>query len=252
MMPEPRVIYANRFESDRDVPWHRHDGAELVLVSAGACRIDVGGAGLEAEGGNLLVLPSNVPQYQASHGRVRTTYAVFQCPRAYFDDSARVVPASAALSRWMEDLADLPGADDRPVADALLVAILAAVTRSDRHQRDTGRRHPAVTAAIAFIDEHLVDRFSVDDVAEHACVSASHLSAVFRKATGTSVLGYAQMQRLDRACRLLTDPLLSVAQVASRCGFDDVNYFVRYFRAKLGRPPGAWRRDRGHGTAKPS
>jgi transcriptional regulator GlxA family with amidase domain len=234
------LINANRFDAARDVPWHRHVGAELVLVTGGACRISAGGVEMEAEAGDLFVLPANVEQYQWSHGRVCTTYAVFRA--AGFDDLPRVVETTPATQRWIEDLADLHAAGDGAVAGHVLAAVLESIHRQDRRNASAKRRHPAVASAMAFIDANLDRPLSVDDIADHAAVSASHLSALFRRETAAGVLGYALDRRLDRARRLLIDPLLSVAQVAAMCGFEDANYFVRYFRKRVGKPPGEWRK----------
>lgn len=64
-----------------------------------------------------------------------------------------------------------------------------------------------------------------------------HLARQFRQASGETLVGYIQRQRLERARTLLDDPALSVADIAHLCGFGDPAYFSRVFRRRFGRPP---------------
>jgi AraC family transcriptional regulator len=49
-------------------------------------------------------------------------------------------------------------------------------------------------------------------------------------------------RRVELAHKLLGNPLLSLAEVAVRCGFSDQSHFTRVFTAMSGASPGAWRR----------
>jgi AraC-like DNA-binding protein len=48
--------------------------------------------------------------------------------------------------------------------------------------------------------------------------------------------------RCDRARELLTDPSVTLADVAFRLGFADLATFSRAFKRWTGKPPGQWRR----------
>jgi AraC family transcriptional activator of pobA len=47
--------------------------------------------------------------------------------------------------------------------------------------------------------------------------------------------------------RLLRFTSLSVGEIAHELGFHDDGHFFRFFRAKMGSSPAAWRRRRDHG-----
>jgi transcriptional regulator GlxA family with amidase domain len=51
-------------------------------------------------------------------------------------------------------------------------------------------------------------------------------------------------QRVEAAQRLLRNPGLSIAQVASACGFADQSHLTRVFSARTGTSPARWRRSR--------
>ena len=69
---------------------------------------------------------------------------------------------------------------------------------------------------------------------------------------GTTFTGYIRDQRLARACRMLENPHLGqqkIADIAFECGFGDISYFNRSFRARYRATPSDVRnRDRRDGV----
>ncbi len=84
-------------------------------------------------------------------------------------------------------------------------------------------------------------------IAQQAGVSAPYLSAVWRRTFGSAPQEDLIRIRLERACRLLEEGALPVAEVAARSGFADAHYFSRLFRRRHGCTPSAWAA-RGRGT----
>ena len=78
-------------------------------------------------------------------------------------------------------------------------------------------------------------------LAKESGLSPAHLSRRFKARFGRSPIDYQLDLRLRSACALMRtgdDPL---AVIAAAVGFDDVYYFSRLFRRRLGEPPGAFR-----------
>ena len=84
-------------------------------------------------------------------------------------------------------------------------------------------------------------RMSVGELAERLYTSRSRLCATFKTETGESVGAYVRRQRTERACELLADDALSVAQVAERLGYPQQAAFAQAFRQVTGLSPTAWR-----------
>ena len=87
-------------------------------------------------------------------------------------------------------------------------------------------------------------QFSVRGLAEQCGCSTDHLSHRFRQATGETLMGYINRQRMARAVHLLRDPSLAIKEIASACGFASASHFISSFRAHHGDTPEAWRRRR--------
>jgi AraC-like DNA-binding protein len=94
-----------------------------------------------------------------------------------------------------------------------------------------------------FIDQRLLDNPSVSDVSAYLKLSKSRTSHFIKELTGRSLRELKEQRRLRRAQDLLAATALSVKEVAVQCGFNDENYFCRYFRLKAGSSPLTFRRE---------
>lgn len=98
-----------------------------------------------------------------------------------------------------------------------------------------------VERALRHLDEHVDATVRVSELAAAVGVSASHLAAMFRTATGGGILAYHQGVKMAHARRLLDTTTASVAEVGRAVGMDDPFYFSRRFRATHGMSPRAYR-----------
>lgn len=247
LAPVPTVYFAGYYSGSQNVPFHEHIGTEIVLVTAGRCAVDVRGAGrLEAEAGEAFVLPAGVAHNQDDFGqKVTTTYAHFTVPAKRFSERPRIVPLplGSPAAGWLEQLAAL---QKEPVPPALrgglALALIEHLAHGERRAEHHRQLHPAVVRAMHRIESDLLEDLTVGDLARAGGVSQSHITALFREHLGCGPMTWVQRQRLELACRLLRNAYLSVADVASSCGYPDANYFTRLFRQAHGTSPTAWRK----------
>jgi AraC-like DNA-binding protein len=112
-------------------------------------------------------------------------------------------------------------------------------------------RHPnsvLLARALEFMEEHLADELSREEVAQAAGLSPSHFSHLMRAKTGWSFTELLTRLRIDRACHLLTHTAHPLARIAQDCGFSDQSYFTRVFHKRIGQTPGDYRARLGAGT----
>lgn len=102
-------------------------------------------------------------------------------------------------------------------------------------------RGDPVERAMAYLADRLEAAIRVDDLAALVGVSASHLGALFRRATGGGVLAYQTSLRMTRARGLLDRTTLTIAEIARAVGYDDPLYFSRHFRDRHGVSPREYR-----------
>lgn len=106
-----------------------------------------------------------------------------------------------------------------------------------------GRRaappHPCVVWAIAYIDEHLHERLSLEELAAKAGLSVWRFATVFRRHAGVPPRRYICGLRVRRVQALLADGV-PAASAASAAGFYDQSHLSRHFKSACGMTPGQY------------
>jgi AraC family transcriptional regulator len=92
-----------------------------------------------------------------------------------------------------------------------------------------------------YIEVHLDQPLSLDELAEIAHVSASHFSRLFKQRFGTAPHSYVIQRRLACAQQLLAKSALAIKQIAAKSGFFDQSHMTRVFQKHLGITPSAFR-----------
>jgi len=111
----------------------------------------------------------------------------------------------------------------------------------------THHRYPIgvlLSDAIRYMEEHVGEGLSRDDVAARACLSPAHFSRVVKQTYGYSFTELLARMRVDRACELLTVTERPLSSIAADCGFADQSYFTKVFQRHVGQTPGEYRRAR--------
>lgn len=89
---------------------------------------------------------------------------------------------------------------------------------------------------IAYVDEHIFEDISVQDVADAFGKSRSQISRIFSKTTGHSLWDYVITKRLFTA-RTMIQSGESAHEACNDCGFSDYSAFYRAYKARFGVSP---------------
>lgn len=100
----------------------------------------------------------------------------------------------------------------------------------------------AIDRTIWLIETRNGQPLGLDELAEHAGVSRSHLSRIFPVATGHSLFGYLRARRLSRAAKALAAGAADILSVALDAGYGSHEAFTRAFREQFGITPDELRR----------
>jgi AraC-like DNA-binding protein len=96
-----------------------------------------------------------------------------------------------------------------------------------------------VEKAKAFVNEHLKDEFSLNQLAESIGYSAFHLTREFKSATGVSIMDYARDQRIYAASKDIEEERRIVDIAMDYC-FETHAGFTKAFSAIFGCTPKAY------------
>jgi AraC family transcriptional regulator of adaptative response / DNA-3-methyladenine glycosylase II len=105
-----------------------------------------------------------------------------------------------------------------------------------------------VARALHLIEEGLLDRESVEDLAGRLHIGARQLRRLFREHLGASPLAVAQTRRVHFAKKLIDETTLPMTDIAFVAGFSSVRRFNAVIQSVYSRTPSELRRTRGRIT----
>jgi transcriptional regulator GlxA family with amidase domain len=88
-----------------------------------------------------------------------------------------------------------------------------------------------IEQSIAYMLRHLDEPLQVATLAARASISPSHFFALFKRQIGCAPIDYFIRLRMQHACRLLDETVMSVKEVAATLGYEDPFYFSRIFKS---------------------
>jgi AraC family transcriptional regulator len=123
--------------------------------------------------------------------------------------------------------------------EALTWEILAAF--GGVHTRVESSQPQWLKNAREALDRRLDEPLSLRSVAREVGVHPVYFAAAFRRFHGCSPGQYLRRRRFELARQLISDPNVSLAQVATDTGFSDQSHLNRVFRRFTGMTPGQYR-----------
>jgi AraC-like DNA-binding protein len=132
---------------------------------------------------------------------------------------------------WKEPLVDARG----------VIQGLAGISRDAPALSRPGSLPAALSASLAYIDDHLDERLRVPDLAARAGLSTFQFDQRLRALFGLSAGQYLARLRIGRACDRLRHTEAPLSELALECGYADQAAFTRQFHKSVGLTPGAYR-----------
>lgn len=217
----------------------------LVYISRGACSFTSPEGVFSAEEGALVYLPKGT-----SHS-VTVTEGPLELYTVNFE--LFIHGEMAAFSKYPLKLTDHVSSDCQDAVGNLAEndyteentvaksCMLCTIFLSLQHTQPNHRRFrlsPAVRSMRRQImQDPVVGRFSADRLAELCNLSTAQFYHLFHLEYGVTPLEYYNNLLLHKAVLLLETQQYTVAEIASRMGFESPAYFSRFFKKHKGFPP---------------
>lgn len=235
-----RKLQLNRHREAEVAP-HAHGYAQLILYLAGEGVQTVNDVRHRARSGDLFMIPAGTAHGFSLAGRSRPLCLVLDYEVAASGNRRATHRrlAASTLNELHTLLAQVRTKGRPTLAD--YPAILAVVARLLGHAPSI----PAEPRPPALFEQ--VNRLvaspglSVAKIARTVGYHPDHLSRRLKRESGLGVRALRDRQRLELAQNALRDEA-SVSAAAAKAGFDDSNYFARWFRRQTGQTPSAWRK----------
>ncbi|MCD7845047.1 MAG: AraC family transcriptional regulator [Oscillospiraceae bacterium] len=146
----------------------------------------------------------------------------------------------SALFRAMEEALEDEQFGAQALRDTFLIQLLIHINRiaqrAGSFQRPETVYNPKIAQTLSYINEHLREPLTVDDLAGRVYLSRYHFMRLFKAQTGATVHSYVQQRRLLCAAQQIRRGV-PVSKAAEDSGFTEYSTFYRDFRAAFGVSP---------------
>lgn len=96
-----------------------------------------------------------------------------------------------------------------------------------------------------YVQDHVEEQISLQDVANYICISPGYLSTLFKKQYNQSFVSYINHVKIEKACQLISSRQYLISEIAFRLGYENAYYFARVFRRYTGMSPSEWEKTHG-------
>ena len=99
-----------------------------------------------------------------------------------------------------------------------------------------------IQKSIEYMQEHFRESLTLTDISRTIGLSVSYFSYLFKQETGKNYIEYLNEIRLLATMKDLMNTDEKVVVVAQKNGFQNLEYFSRYFKKQTGESPARWRK----------
>ncbi len=233
-----RKLQLNRHRAAEVAP-HTHNCAQLILYLSGEGWQLIANRRRPARPGDVFTIPASTPHGFAQRGRSRPVCLVLDYELAAVSRvrlTRRNLPQST-LNELHALLARVPAKGRPRLTDYASILSVVALLLEPSVGASTVRPTHSITEKVRDLLRH---HGPLAKIAREAGYHPDHLNRKLKHEGGVGLRELRDRVRLEHAQNALRNEP-SVAEAAAKAGFDDPNYFARWFRGKTGKTPSAWR-----------
>ena len=222
------------------LPWLRDQqqrGSIISAVGTGCCYL--------AEAGLLDGKPATTHWHYFD--QFQRDYPKVDLKRQYFITRADNLYCAASINSLAELMVNLVFRwYGRTVANLVQRNFFHEIRNSfepDKYYTDEAKEHPDedILQIQIWMQDNYSKTVTISALASHFDMSVRTLNRRFKNALGKAPLDYLQNLRLNMTRDLLQTTNLTLAEIANRCGYQDVAHLSKLFRRHFNTTPGVYR-----------
>lgn len=194
---------------------------------------------------------AGAPNKTSMIGKTAADYFKQELADVYLLQDQELFETGKAVVDQLEKITNVDGtvgwylANKYPMRDATgAIAGLIGVSQDLHTPSDSDLALANLEVVVQTIKENLDQPPRVEQLARLAGLSAEQLDRRMKRVFRLSTKKYMMKCRLELGAELLSDPGISLASIADRCGFTDQSAFTRQFRSTFLTTPAAYRASR--------
>ncbi|MBO5214331.1 MAG: helix-turn-helix domain-containing protein [Clostridia bacterium] len=238
-------VAVGSYEKVRDYRIHRkhYDSILILYVADGSLYLKQNGTLYKGESGDMLLV-----NCYGEHEYFTDSYAKLLW--LHFDGNSSVswfknlteahgqaLRGSPRCPHMIRSIMDgIKTGENEYLLSAKIYTLLCDISAFSESQA-TENYSPAISEAKTFMEEHLEQDLSVEQIATAVHFSPSYFSKIFKDSTKMSPYEYLLSRRIERAKKLLLQTRFSMDVIAERSGFHSTPHFICAFKQATGLTP---------------
>ena len=246
---------------------HVHKAVELLYVKNGSYTVLLDGVEYEIEKGDLVLFCSNAIHHVFTKNLPENEYYVIKISPAFFlqfstqEEGAEYVMRFAINRKGSKSIWKKEELEGTPLLSALqslieehesskyasqvaiklkIMELLVEILRSDSPAEEKAPHTPAAALiynTMVYVRNHYAEDMDERELARNLGMSYSYFSRSFRRVTGMTFKQYLNRTRVNQAEKFLCRGGSSVSEVATRCGYNSISYFISVYKDITGKTP---------------
>ncbi|MGP4038717.1 helix-turn-helix domain-containing protein [Gracilibacillus sp. D59] len=129
---------------------------------------------------------------------------------------------------------------DKEIFFELVTKVLLVYIRKIKQNKVKGLSKTSLEI-VHYVQEHLAQNITLEDLAEYCGRHPNYLSALFKRETNKNIKSYILEERIKKAKHLIKHSDLLFVEIAHLCGFESQSYFTVQFKKMVGSTPKEYR-----------
>lgn len=219
---------------DYRCPSHGHSFHEIVLVYRGSDQLAVEGEVFPVASGEMIILPADLAHWEwnGSDQTLETAFLLFDWPDFDLNWSWKVADRDGRgrqIANWLARDALASQQPSAVLMDTFVQALMGEYLRLLREPP-----HPVVADLRTRLRQQLDERIELEEIAQWAELSKSHLIRVWKQATGRTPMEDFRYMRLEQARHLILTTNLPLKAIAPQVGLANEHQLSRLLKTVLG------------------
>lgn len=244
---------------------HIHDAVEFIYMIKGSVRITVDDREDRLSEGDLVMLRSRgVHSMRTEESPINSYYTLKIRPKLIRNLSPKNLAGRIALrfSVFNENLKyiwrkeELEGSEmlrgyrelmekcdrdgeynDISMLSSVLTVVFGVLSDGEAVFDEINSDANQIYESITYINENYAEDITAEQAAEKVNMSYSYFAKSFKAATGKTFTEYLNITRINEAEQMLINTDLSVSEIATRCGYNNISYFISLYKKHKGITP---------------
>ena len=264
-MEEHSFAFAHLYKDEKAMDMHIHDCYEIYYSICGGKQFLIDNCFYDIQEGDIFLINQFESHYLSQIDRQKHERIVMSIDPEYLKELStestdlgrcfcfrdtdmphRMHLTTEEQNRFLYYIHKLSSADgfggdimDRAVFLELMVFLNRAFNArcKNAEESQTASTHNAqVDAILSYINTHMQDTLSLDELSSHFYLSSSYICRIFKAATGTTINKYITAKRITLSKSLLSQGY-SVNEACEACGFNDYSNYLKAFTKAVGISP---------------